>query len=677
MSQDEVGAKPMARTDAESNLRLRKKRERRANSLCSQIETALLVGTRGVGHALTQPEWMQAYVEQFGEVPQKTFGGTAGALLKDGRVLAIGGRHGRTQYVHPTHVVPLKPVDDFALDVYAVLRAECEAKQRPLSTREVTSAVRAAGIPIKNHSVIGGVLVMMSKNTFSPALGERHAPLVSCALRRRLGGRAARFWAPIGTPYTEPDTRTGLDTQVGAMRRCVELVEAELGRPVSRRELLWWHGAHATANMVATAMNTDKLAETLAQSVIADEPHVGAAGRIAAVRTEFTAHGASPLRYHIGEMPGDYPTRLSACALEDGCELYRLAAEIADLGQFDFDLGPRSPNAVGEAPTGRSQSTRLSGAVNPYYEYAERSTRAIVDLRRDVLTAAIHRIAGEDWQAALGIYEHAMSARNRWVQMAMNAAGAEEQPAKMRAYTKLREQEIHARHCSALRGMLARTVTAEQLAQFRALLRSVRIVGEQTSVSINSLHPLLAAAARAIGVPSDKEANVLRGVRRTGHGISADKRLFRKSALGTPFGAAAKVDRVDMVLACFEAVGGRPAWLLAKPARLLGHVLRDPHVIREWYDKSASADSDRRQERRDLLLAYALLGQTIEDPLDLMGSEYSEADAQAACLSVVVAKPRAALAQLQWLRRSAIAWEDVIDGAIRRVENGLLCSVII
>lgn len=613
----------------------------------------LLDWTREHGHGITFVELREAMLVQHPETRSNALGCVLYWSVREGVIVRVGGRKGFTQYAHRDYVVPPRSDDHAVRGMLDAVYAAVAQYGRPASTREITLVALARGVSLPGPDHARSYLKVLERPTMLSADGQTREPKIVRTMQRGSSGMHYNFWAPVDAGMVLAHEVVPPENHTGIVRLAIAEAERELGRPVTRRDIVRWACvAKRRAEPVSEAarlLNTGHIGPTLCSALRKSRQKLHTRGVITPVTNQFTGVGLAQKRYTLRDEDDPMlPMLRRGCLMEDAFDFYRPAAEL------DGIAGLNQSSYVGESQVGQ-----IIGAA-----------------RRIALFRSLSEALGQGWEAGLPSFQQSVATRERWVAElytlrqehgeAIRGAGGESHGYNVEI------RQAHQNLIAACAVLDASESQSEPLAS-----RPVRILDHTTAVTAESVMVYLDVAARMFGYGEDCKRNLWLRVRRVPNLVDAAGRLTgrerrRPTAGGPPWRWG--VDRVDALLALCDAVGLPRASAAVGQARLLlGHVVRDIHLFRECL---AACPPSARATRRAIVLALSLLGdrmtlgELILDPAD-------PADVTYACLAAVfvdLESAEALILQIDEIAQGAA--RTVSAAAHRRVRAGHLFAMV-
>lgn len=369
---------------------------------------------------------------------------------------------------------------------------------------------------------------------------------------------------------------------------------------------------------------SSRFRQILAGTVVADAGHVGA-GRVRVVRTPYSSRGAYPARFCASA-----PTEVAslACLLTDLAALLRPASELRAIKRL------------------RAEAEEIGSAL--LLQIAEARVAALRD-------AFAHNVCveddtcGSDLVEAVGVAQSALATASAWGEVAGARRDAgETAAAEIAGFLELRPSAIHGGEGPTEILTVDRSAGI-RLADLDPLAREAIDLADR---QIRHWSPLVSDARRLRGP--------IRG------GISCEDLSETESVL----------DRVDAIVGIVRS-SYLPTLsaLLGQAEDLLGHVVRDPDLVRRWLELASPGDANARHA---LVAALGLLGAPAPiavawpDPAD---PEQALAYFVSIALGVDDLEERVRLAEEgdRWAAGRAV---EVVEGTVGRVEMGCRLSVV-
>jgi hypothetical protein len=425
------------------------------------------------------------------------------------------------------------------------------------------------------------------------------------------------------------------------------VVQEALGRPGSRTEIVWWVDAHHANEPLARFVDPSKLAVDLRLATRqrtyrgrGDTPTSNAV----LVRSDLTCAGGPALRFAVAATADLRNAPLAAvmvhaCLLEDVLYAYRPHMELRSIAALE-----READMLGV----------------PLLRTVAAQRRAM--LERAVGRTVLPEMDAEEQQLAVERAQHALQTLEVWIDLSRGIT-ADSRRARRRLAAERR------------RGLtaLARLLGAPTPGGIDASARTVQIVGEAAVLSLRELASL-GAAARAEDVPTGGGGRgmptALEGARRFPPLGEKPLGWQADAWLGGGRGDLAVVDRVDALLAIYDAMGLPVASaLLGDASALLGHVIRDADFVREVL---AALPAGEAPVRRAAVVALGLLG-TLPPLAEAVTDLRSSHDLEAYVFACALAGPTDVAARRisdAYTAASGDAAREVADLALARLEGG-------
>jgi hypothetical protein len=433
-----------------------------------------------------------------------------------------------------------------------------------------------------------------------------------------------------GTNLSIPPTADVRDS----LRQAVSMAEAEIGRPVTRRELGLWAQHAAAAGLdeatvsVAEVVLRPGLGRTFNSLVQGEGQSTGGPGTLRPIRTPLTARGSYPVHYSAG---GVNPGVGGVCLLRDLAVLLRPAEEITGQAHFEKELGHL-------------------GLI----------TREIIEYRRSALLHSVLMHGPARWHGP-GI----ASAAEKWITsagvLALWIEASSLSPCDLQA--EIDKVADLSRHIEAMENFCAHE-------RVRDSDPDVRVVASHPGVRLESLEDLAAEANDVVGRHPKHWRHLFADARRVrgpqAGGVAADHREQLESFL----------DRPD-VFHVMAATCPLPKFGAAVSAAqlVMGEVLRDERLIAAWLRRCPPhADYFRNA----LTVAMGLLG-FVPDVSDAWPDESNASHLEAFLVAVVVgvADPDARLRIAREVeRRARGSAAALVRRVMPRLEMGDRLSVI-
>jgi len=628
-----------------------RRRPMQPDSIPSRAARVLLAETRRLGRGITMVELWTAYVACHGDIKRSDLATALGALRERELAYKVGGRIKRTRYAHADYRVPFGEDDDVAPHIVAVVGDGTRQLDHALSTAEVHARLTARGVTVASVDQLLCRLNSLA-HTSAQKTKRAHGSWGGAQLRRieveTHGGRRSLYWALDGSTVEAPGHPTAT---TDLLREAVPLAVTALGRPVSRREFLWWTHAMRTSDGVAALAGLpagDLMAGRRSAAALAgvplrplfnnvsgqDRARTWADACLQAVTTPFTSRGVCRTRYVVGA-----PTALdtAVCLAEDLAVVLRPADELASLERL-LELAADAHSSA---------------------------LHSLAEGRRHLLDAVLRRYvpAGEApdaWYAAA--VERAREARtvvDAWMRAAAGAQPLQASEAERRFDSVEQVDGLRraAERLTAAAGgdragadWLALPDTAgERLSDFEQLVAEANALERRTVRHWASL----LAPARRVRAPI---STVLRSA--------------------NPDDAHAFVDRVDALVALVTSCRVPTMRAVLRDAELvLGTVLRDPDVLTAALRALTPYDHTARPA---LVAALGLLGRV--PALDVACPEPTNVDDTRAYLAAVGLAVSDAPERERLVdaadRRARGAARTVTDTALMRAEDGARLALV-
>lgn len=588
----------------------------RPGSRADQISTLVKVQSTQLGRGLTIAEIRAGWCRQHaGEVPE-SFTADVFSLIRRGVLIRVGGRVGSSLYAHPEASIGEEGVSSDAEKILRALRTLHKRERRPLATREVANELRRIGAQLESEdpNVVRKRLGSLAE-TRKRGISTGKAPKVRKIVRRSATGRSITYWEPARSRSSAPPAPA---SRADAVRMAIAGASEASGRPVSRSELRCWIEAH-DSDSNAVVLRGCRLATVITDTVKTDADFVGDGGRIHQVTTPLSCHGGAPERYMLGPPT---PDDVVVCCLLDALYAYQPSEEVAEIGAL------------------RRRAEMLN----------EPALIGLADTREFVLAMTIHAAVGPRISAVIDKAFRALDIQQEWLRLSDLS------------------RDVHGQRTAELQQTLEGLRTVRALPNIMGS-RDLRVVGEAGTAKYVDIAPLAESTGRLVDLDGERAQRLVERARRLPF---AEPAGVERLGLGTP-DPLSRLDRVDAVLACVDAVPLARTSVLVNEARaLLGRVLRDDLPLRDLL-KHRSVDP---MVRRAAVVAIGLLGQTIS--LEEAVSNASNTDDTAAyILSTVLALCEEAGDRLREVDlRAAGAARSVTDDARRRFDGrDLICVV--
>jgi hypothetical protein len=615
------------------------------------------------GRGATVVEIREAYGRAHGSLAPAGIDAALRRLEAAGTIRKVGGRHRRTQWAHVNHPVPFSDPDDVAPVIAEIVTALTTKLGRPIETHEVATEMERRGAHALSNDQIRTRLESLARGSTRKAertVAEWAEPKVKRITGRTRGGRQTVSWAALDQHPVVHGFKDARD----AVRYAVGRVAEVLGRPASRREIQLWalalsdraiggdhhhlddpaevgvadqdhdrrdhHGDddhdRAVLDRAAVAVVRSPRFRQILSGIAGSDEERDEQGRVRTVRTSLSSRGIYPARFAV---TGVTQTAELACALTDLGILLRPISEMEGIDRLQAEAE----------------------------ETGSRLLLEIADARRIALRSPFDRgapISDADRETVLA---EAVSLANR----ALETVAGWARRAGLR-------KEIVALERSEIAGFLTLPSSAATPGTGAA---EIITVDQSPGTRLEDIEPL-ALEALELGdrqvqywSPLVIEARRLRGPLRGG--ISCDDPSETESIL----------DRVDGIMSIartchLPAMGA----LLGRAVDLLGHVIRDPEIIRRWIDQARHADVEVWQA---LVVALGMLGAPLAvaeawpDPHDP-----DQAIAYFAAIAVGVdgLDQRVALAEAadRWAQGGAAL--QISEVSIARIEAGCRLSAV-
>jgi hypothetical protein len=608
------------------------KRRRGQNGPSAVVARAVLERTRETSCAQSLGDIRQAVSPAGitgGSVP------TAINYLRRQGVLIPHGRAGRLRYSHRDFPISVpeegggRAVEENA--TVEVIEAYYRKHGQAMPTVEVTRALRERGIIFGRGRSFNQFLDTLCQTLVRGAPSHR-APRIRRLDPPDQGGVRSKFWLPVSAPdgVSHP-----WRSRAGAVRALVAKAADELGRPVSRSEMLWWRLGHPDVDpLIATGVTEQQVTSTLHDTWRRDASFTGTHGRLHLVESAVTCWGGAAARFALSAPDAHALTR---CGI--GEVLY--VARPADERDGVEDL------------------TRLARELD------SEVLAAVADLRHGRLTASVAAYVGANRGRALAQEAASLTTLASWVDRAEGVRDTAR-------YTRHRQVREWRRQLDGLRSVLALAPAGG------AGPRVVLVWAEDAQgvrVAPRALEPLGLAAAAQIDLrtPGSWRNLILRPRRFPIPGVRYAQVASR------PGGNAdiTTIDRADALAALVAAAGdSSSAALVSAATHVMGFVLRDAGVLRAFLEQTPARED---YTRHALVVALGMLGSLPE--MDLaVPDPHAPADWQA----YIVA---AAMAELGHGRLIEIlaeadanalgsAAQSVTDRALGRAEAGLVMALL-
>ena len=621
---DIAAADAEAQSSCAAPQRARQRRSRPDGSRAHRIENAVLTATLDCGHAVDFDAIRQAYNSQNPDSPLTSYemSNSLGSLVRNfGSVVMMEGYPGRATYRHRDHEVPEGPEILRVLSILSVVHDLYAQHGRPLTAMQVRSELMTRG----DHHLASGVTALLSRFSRARRAGPlrwRQPTLTELSVAR-IAHRPTRCWRPSDAPVTDRSD-TPRPSRFEAVRLGILDAERRLGRPVTVLELWWWRDAFVDTNVAASVLKGAALTGVLSDVVDDDAPWKGEPGRLQRFANRLTTYGGVSPRYGTVESSGS----TQQAHFEDAVSVFRAARELAGIELLERQASStRSPELA-----------------------------ALADQRRRALLSAVVELVGTDDLLPLATgAQTAYEELTRWWQAARTSVSGTTSWARSNQATTLHD-DIAA---------ILRAARAQSPDRGSVQISRARLVGSTALVSSVDLAPYTDSVVRRLNREHSAVFQICKRARRfpPPAEVLEGRRVPHTQNL---------LDRVDALLALYRTMSAAlPGALLTRASVLIGHVIRDPQLLRE----SLGAPADPAL-RHAMLVALSLLGVATshEDPLGRMSDE---ADAAAFALATAVADPTNAAVRLRAAQRGLRhTLRAVLEDSARRAESGDLIAVI-
>ena len=484
-----------------------------------------------------------------------------GALLRDGALVRAGKRGRRTLYAvgraRANRGKRSVRRSKLAAATVATVESHYRSEGCPISTGEIRSALKEQGLWPDRYA---GLPAMLRALLSAPGRGRSFErvtrPALKLAPTRTVTGRTVAFWIPVWAPdqcaLRPPDRGE-------ALRRAVDLAGAEVGRPVSKRELEWWLDTQPAGSILRAALAGAGLGPTIKNTVDRDRPHPSPSGRLHRVAGPLTISGGRPPRYTVGPPT---PNDRAACTFEDAVDVVRPARELATLGALE---------ALGHGYTGETLG----------HVAADRRMLAL-----HALGAYANLRATTEVSEALQAMRSRCAVLSRWV---------EEAPLSYSARYARREQL--ARVHDDLVALEQLIIASRRRRLHAAPAGTLRFAGGAALIATRPIREFTARAIASGEIPAARPNFVYAAARRFRNPNPTRKKAAEERSC---------LDRVDALVEAFRQSCAQRAWrYVSLASTILGPVLRDAEYVRRRLTEVDEAD---RSLRPVLLVALGLLG---------------------------------------------------------------------
>lgn len=600
----------------------------RPGSNAHRIATTVQAETARCGHGVTVEDARVACAAT--GFTSSCFTAEFFALVRRGVLVAVGGRASRTEYAHAATPTPARdaaaqaPTDD-AIKVLEALTSVARRLGRWVTTREVTLELRRLGLRLAATQP-NAVRTLLS--TLARTRSRGHTQWSAARVLRgevaAATGAPSVLWCPVALPL--PKDHDVPRSESDALRRLVQVVEAELDGPVSRQDLRWWLDAHPT-HPTATVLRAGALGRVLDFTLQADARcPASTLGRLSCVEGARSCHGGAPARYSTT----DTPHGRAVAVLEDVLAGLRPHVEVEQIAAL------------------RRRAERHH--ADELASFAER--------RWEVLRGALGPYLESDAEPVLVLAQRRLAARERW---ANTASGSDD----VRSSRRVALDEA-----SSALAALARLGRDDGGVRHHATGPRPAIAGEQGLATFLDIDPFIEAAAGELGIAVRKRATLLRRARRFPNATAEPRTRWAAGERPVDLNV---LDRVDALMAVYGAVHvPRPNALLQSAHALLGSVVRDVAEVRAVAEQARTTDEALW---RAAVVALGLLGVS---PTGLARPASGDSwNARAVILGTVLSDPKTAGEAL--MQQDPTTWfgaEDILDIAMMRLERGRLMTVV-
>ena len=556
------------------------------------------------------------------------------SLVDRGVLVALAGRSSQTRYAHRDQAGTLRTdidvpgegaaTDDDGERVLQALGHAFHMNGGPVTTMQITTALAALGHSLASTD-INAVRVRLRTLARERVGGleEWRAPRVVLHETRSAGGRIVCLWSPAGQPVVETVGTGGVYGAADAVRALVRHVQDLLGRPVERRELLWWldlSPEHEIARAVETHISSrDRSVGDLLQFTLGfDKKREVGRGTLQRVGGTFACWGGVAARYWMGPLVG---VPLVADRLAEAGIALRARDEVTAIAQLEQRAGRSGGSALRELIAIR--------------------TALLARVRAEVIGDA----SAEEVATAAGVLAESFARAESWA-----VATAPGKDSRHERKTLLRERASHV-------AAFAQAPRSDLFAGRSVDVSTLAVMGDAAVVTAHDLDPFITAMAKELDVPAmHARRTALKGVRR----------LPKKSTgvFGNPHERDdVGVDRVDAVAHMYRMAP--VAWantMIAAAVTLLGPVLRDAGVMRGIATDAGVAPDVRRAA----VVALGMLGGAPGSGL-MNGTGDARRDAKVRMLATVLAGAKVDEADYT---------DPQLKRAVRRIHTGRLLTAL-
>lgn len=298
--------------------------------------------TEELGRGVEVGEIRDAYESRTDDEPPDSLTAEISSLKRRGILEVVGGRPGHSLYAPADSDLDFHHrQDDGVVLVLKALRSAFEREKRPLATREVQQEVerRDGHLDSDNPDVVRRHLHTLTRRR-ERGPEEFQKPQAIKFSTTTTAGFDAAYWVPAGEELPD-DWGFAPRSVAEALRRAVVHTTGELGRPISRRELLWWLDGPGAEHPAGEMLQRERLGTDLSETRRNDAEHRGEDGWLHIVSNRLTCYGGPWIRYSSGP-PADEAA--SVGALEDACAVLQLDDELWSLRgletQVQMDVKP-------------------------------------------------------------------------------------------------------------------------------------------------------------------------------------------------------------------------------------------------------------------------------------------------------------------------------------------------
>ncbi len=645
-------------------------------SVNHRVATCVREAAEAMGRPMTLGEHRTAYVSRYGALPA-AYAARLYQLVRFGILVNVDGRASKGRYAHrdtaaawATVAPDDSPTDhqhehdhaaggviadasdgtDDAVPVLRALERVTARLGRPVSTREVATELRAAGVVVGGghpNAVRQRLAVLCAPRT--RGMSAWHTPPVRRDTIIAHTGRPSARWSPVSATPATNDVAPA--SQAEALRIVVSSACRTLGRPVSVPEIRLWLRAHAS-HPASVSLRGVRLGD----AVLHLSKHLGTGhrmdGQLTRIDGEREAGSRAPSRFCDAAMAFDLAVMRARCHLLDLVTTLACADEVREIATIQHRAH-------------RLQSASLTHLARVRHA-------ALHDAMREC--AITHGFEVTRTLDAIRPHLETLLASNRMLADWIVTIQAPTPPQRRVLEKSARRVADTARHLT-----VACTLVAQSL---RAVsdVEAVQRVAASHAVALPALAPFLSAAAHEW----QRDDNLW-----THRALTSAARVFVTDGpvrITAPrqgvFVPRIRLDRVDALAQLYRDLPvARAATLITSATELLGRVVRDIDLVAGVRDASrpaAGVRSDRRVDDhpavwRAAVVALGLLGvaPAVADWDVARGA--GTYDHAAVCLAAVLADPTTAVAPITIL---AAAGSRVAAVAARRLALRRLMTVV-